>query len=92
MIVYKQYCKLKKEIYSKLINVCFRWAKKDNIQYTGGRFIVFVAGGVCYSETRAGYELMNQHSKEIIVGGSHVITPDSYLVDVGVLDSSKAEV
>jgi syntaxin-binding protein 1 len=62
-----------------------RWAKKDNIQYTGGRYIVFVAGGVTYSETRAGYELMQQHSKEVIIGSSHIITPDSYLVDIGSL-------
>ena len=66
---------------------CIRWAKKDNIQFTGGRFIAFVAGGVSYSETRAGYELTLLHSKEVIVGSSHIITPDSYLVDVGSLDS-----
>jgi syntaxin-binding protein 1 len=62
-----------------------RWAKKDTVQFTGGRFISFIAGGVSYSETRVGYELMQQHSKEVIVGSTNVITPESYLVDVGSL-------
>ena len=64
-----------------------RWAKRDNIQYTGGRYIVFIAGGVSFTETRVGYEIMLQHSKEVIVGGSHIINPSSYLVDVGALNT-----
>ena len=59
-----------------------RWGKKDAVAVTGGRYIVFVAGGVCYSELRAGYELQKEHSKEVIVGGTHVLTPDGYVTEV----------
>ncbi len=59
-----------------------KFAKKDNVQFSGGRFMVFIAGGIAYSELRVGYELMQQQSKEVIMGGSHIISPDSYIVDV----------
>lgn len=59
-----------------------RWGKKDQAALTGGRYIVFVAGGVAFSETRTGYEMQREHSKEVIVGGTHLLTPDTYMTDV----------
>ena len=59
-----------------------RWGKKDAITITGGRYLVFVAGGVAYSELRTGYELQKEHSKEVIVGGTHLINPDMYVSEV----------
>lgn len=59
-----------------------RWGRKDQTMYSGGRFVVFIAGGVSYSEMRAGSELMTQHTKEVVVGGSHIINPTSYLDSV----------
>mmetsp|Transcript_16566 Transcript_16566/g.28042 ORF Transcript_16566/g.28042 Transcript_16566/m.28042 type:complete len:620 (+) Transcript_16566:138-1997(+) len=64
-----------------------KFGKKDNVQMSGVRYLVFVAGGVSYSELRAGYELMAKESKEVIIGGSHFISPDTYLVDVGALNT-----
>jgi syntaxin-binding protein 1 len=62
-----------------------RWGGKDKAAISGGRFICFVAGGVSYTESRAGYELMEKESKEIIIGGTHLVTPDSYIEDIDAL-------
>jgi syntaxin-binding protein 1 len=67
-----------------------RWAKKDAVQFTGGRYIVFVAGGMSYPELKVGYELMTQQSKEIIMGTSHIITPFTYMNDVSNLSNSSS--
>lgn len=66
-----------------------KFGKKDNVQLTGIRTMVFVAGGVAFPELRSGYEVKDKESKEVIVGGTHVITPDSYIVDVGALNSHR---
>mmetsp|Transcript_25072 Transcript_25072/g.54196 ORF Transcript_25072/g.54196 Transcript_25072/m.54196 type:complete len:616 (-) Transcript_25072:221-2068(-) len=63
-----------------------KFGKKDSV-LSGVRYLVFVAGGVAYSELRAGYEMMQKESKEVVIGGTHIITPDSYLVDVGSLNA-----
>lgn len=49
-------------------NANSRWGKKDTAQFTGGRFLVFIAGGVSYSELRVAYDNMSQMSKEVIIG------------------------
>lgn len=67
-----------------------RWAKKDAIQFTGGRYMVFVAGGIAYPELRVGHEMSVQHSKEVIMGSTHIITPDSFMVDVADLSNSRS--
>lgn len=66
-----------------------KFGKKDNIQLSGVRYMCFVAGGVSYAELRSGYEMMQKESKEVIIGGTHLITPESYLVDVGALNSGR---
>jgi hypothetical protein len=43
------------------------------------RTIVFLAGGVAFSEMRAAYEVMEQHKKEVIVGGTSYLKPDVYV-------------
>ena len=67
-----------------------KFGKKDNVQMSGVRYLVFIAGGVSYSELRVANELMQKESREVIIGGSHVINPDTYLVDVGALNTSRA--
>lgn len=64
-----------------------RFGKKDNVQFSGGRYMVFIAGGASFAELRVAYELMQKESKEIIVGSTHITNPDTYLVDVGSLHS-----
>jgi syntaxin-binding protein 1 len=63
-----------------------KFGKKDSV-LSGVRYLTFVAGGVAYSELRAGYEAMQRENKEVVIGGTHIITPDSYLVDVGSLNA-----
>lgn len=66
-----------------------KFGKKDNVQLSGVRYLVFVAGGVAYPELRVAYETMQKESREVIIGGSHIINPDTYLVDVGALNTSR---
>lgn len=42
------------------------------------RLIVFMIGGMCYSEMRVAYELSQETGTEVIVGSSHVLTPKGY--------------
>jgi syntaxin-binding protein 1 len=66
-----------------------RWTNnKSDVQYDGGRFMVFVAGGMSYAETRAGYELMSQHKKEVIMGSTSLMSPGQYMKTVAMLDSA----
>merc|ERR1719336_3083500 len=47
------------------------------------RIICFVVGGATYSEMRAGYEVTTEKKNwEIVMGGSHLITPEVFLEDV----------
>jgi syntaxin-binding protein 1 len=62
-----------------------RFGKKENVQFTGGRFMVFVTGGATFNEARYAYELMNKEQKEVIFGSTHIMTPSAYLTDVGSL-------
>lgn len=43
------------------------------------RTIVFLAGGVAFSEMRAAYEVMEQHKKEVIIGGTSYLKPNDYV-------------
>eukprot|EP01117_Protostelium_nocturnum_P003438 TRINITY_DN1446_c0_g1_i1.p1 TRINITY_DN1446_c0_g1~~TRINITY_DN1446_c0_g1_i1.p1 ORF type:complete len:630 (-),score=247.36 TRINITY_DN1446_c0_g1_i1:73-1929(-) len=57
-----------------------KWADKNKRKSekpasTGSRVIMFVAGGVTFSELRAGYELSDKFNREVIVGGTSLLTP-----------------
>ncbi len=44
------------------------------------RLIVFVIGGICYSEMRCAYELCQVYKNwDIHIGGTHLITPEAFL-------------
>lgn len=43
------------------------------------RMIVFVAGGVCFSELRAAQEIMSKGGQEIIVGGTSFVNPTTFI-------------
>eukprot|EP00293_Proteomonas_sulcata_P013799 CAMPEP_0184312110 /NCGR_PEP_ID=MMETSP1049-20130417/47161_1 /TAXON_ID=77928 /ORGANISM="Proteomonas sulcata, Strain CCMP704" /LENGTH=264 /DNA_ID=CAMNT_0026628013 /DNA_START=23 /DNA_END=817 /DNA_ORIENTATION=- len=61
-------------------------AEKD--QKSGPRLIVFVAGGLCYSELRAAYELTKKFDREVIIGSTEILTPERYLKSLTSLNGS----
>jgi len=52
-----------------------------------GRLILFIAGGVTYSEIRAAYESAAQHEWDILIGSTHIITPPIFMEDMRLLRS-----
>lgn len=52
-----------------------------------GRLILFIAGGVTYSEIRAVYESAAQHEWDILIGSTHIITPPIFMEDMRLLRS-----
>jgi len=58
----------------------YNWPGGRSQARSGPRLIFFVLGGLTYSETRAAYEVAEAHkSWDILVGSTHLITPDSHL-------------
>lgn len=52
----------------------------------GGRQIIFMAGGMCYSELRAAREVMADTNMEIVVGSNRFVKPMDFLIDWKNLD------
>ncbi|KAH9479547.1 Protein transport protein sec1 [Psilocybe cubensis] len=50
------------------------------------RLLLFVAGGVTYSEMREVYHLSESLHKDIFIGSTHVLTPKGFVDDLKVLD------
>lgn len=64
-----------------------RWSQKTGSrkeeevkkEWAGGRLIVFIAGGMTYSEMRTVYEVSKATNREILIGGNSVLTPSAYV-------------
>ncbi|KAJ3079393.1 Syntaxin-binding protein 3 [Quaeritorhiza haematococci] len=54
---------------------------KDISEYRkkGPRLIVFVLGGLTYSEMRSAYEVMKEFQQEVIIGSTHVYNPVQFV-------------
>ncbi|KAM9129954.1 syntaxin-binding protein 3 isoform 1-T1 [Pangshura tecta] len=57
---------------------------------SGSKLIVFVIGGITYSEMRSAYEVSQAYkSCEVIIGSTHILTPRRLLDDVKMLNKPK---
>ncbi|KAI7882486.1 Sec1-like protein [Lichtheimia hyalospora FSU 10163] len=69
-----------------------QWHKKSvgkNAQpkpASGPPVIIFIAGGVTYSEMRSAYELSQTFDRDVYIGSTHIITPDRFVDDLSELD------
>ncbi|CAI2162627.1 5362_t:CDS:10 [Funneliformis geosporum] len=62
------------------------WYKKGQaVENRVGRIIVFVAGGVTYSELRSSYEVSAKLSRDVVIGSTHIITPNKFIDDLKLL-------
>jgi len=59
--------------------------EKPKEKLVGGRIIIFIAGGMTFSEMRAVYELTQIHKRPVILGSTHVIKPKEFLEDLSKL-------
>jgi len=65
-----------------------RWADKGKkkeeprAEFKGPRLIVFIAGGMTFSEMRSAYEITQQYQRQVFIGSTHIITPKGMLEDL----------
>ncbi|CAO3627560.1 unnamed protein product [Cunninghamella blakesleeana] len=53
---------------------------------SGPPIIIFVAGGITYSEIRSAYELAESFDREVYIGSTHTIAPEKFVEALGQLD------
>ncbi|KAI7851472.1 Sec1-like protein [Circinella umbellata] len=62
-----------------------QWHKKSTTKNaapkppSGPPVIIFIAGGMTYSEMRSAYELAQTHDRDVYIGSTHIITPDGFV-------------
>ncbi|RUS18043.1 Sec1-like protein [Endogone sp. FLAS-F59071] len=49
---------------------------------SGPPIIIFIAGGMTYSEIRSAYELAETFNREVYIGSTHILTPTFFIEDL----------
>ncbi|ODM98285.1 Syntaxin-binding protein 1 [Orchesella cincta] len=58
----------------------YGWHNQGSLPRNRPKIIIFVMGGVTYSEIRSAYEVNSQQNDyEVIIGSTHIITPQRFL-------------
>lgn len=57
-------------------------ASGSGTAYGGGRCIVFMLGGLAFSEIRVAREVMKSESTEIIIGSTAFVSPKEYMSEL----------
>eukprot|EP01128_Nolandella_sp_AFSM9_P000442 TRINITY_DN10601_c0_g1_i1.p1 TRINITY_DN10601_c0_g1~~TRINITY_DN10601_c0_g1_i1.p1 ORF type:complete len:614 (-),score=152.54 TRINITY_DN10601_c0_g1_i1:136-1725(-) len=63
-------------------------SRHTSAQKEGGRLIIFMSGGVTYSEMREVQRLSKQFNRDILIGSTHILKPNQLLAQVGALTST----
>eukprot|EP01125_Pyxidicula_operculata_P021399 TRINITY_DN8225_c0_g1_i1.p1 TRINITY_DN8225_c0_g1~~TRINITY_DN8225_c0_g1_i1.p1 ORF type:complete len:621 (+),score=154.98 TRINITY_DN8225_c0_g1_i1:222-1865(+) len=53
-----------------------------------GRVFLFIAGGCTYNEIRTAHKISEEEKLDIVLGSTHILTPQSFLRQVGALSSN----
>jgi syntaxin-binding protein 1 len=73
-----------------------KWSRAGSTQsasgtaanYTGGRSLVFMVGGVSYSELKVAREVMEKESREIVMGSTKFVSPSNFMDDLSTLSEA----
>lgn len=60
-------------------------SSKTTTNFTGSRSLVFMVGGLSFSELRVAREIMEKESREIIIGSTAFLSPQDFLEDLASL-------
>ena len=53
-----------------------------DLEFKGPRIIVFVIGGMTYSEMRCIHKVMGETKREVLIGSTHITTPKLFMNEV----------
>jgi syntaxin-binding protein 1 len=73
-----------------------QWSRTGNSEpaaasggnYAGNRNLVFMVGGISYSELRVAREVMEKESRELVVGSTAFLSPSDFIDDLSSLSSN----
>ncbi|KAI8802520.1 Sec1-like protein [Cladochytrium replicatum] len=54
-------------------------SSSEDLRKNGPRVIVFMLGGITFSEIRVVYEMIKKHSREVIIGSNHILNPTQFI-------------
>jgi syntaxin-binding protein 1 len=57
--------------------------------FNGGRAIVFMMGGLSYSEMRVARQVMAKESREVVIGSTAFVSPKEFVEDLAALNEGE---